>query len=98
MTKRGSAQVVTDYLAMMEKEPEDSREAITFSAQYLMVRDGVSLAELADHLKVSRDYMPTKMRDGRWKFEELDAMAELFEVHAGDLLHGPQYIKNLEES
>jgi hypothetical protein len=97
MSKRGSVQIVTDYLALMEKEPANSREAITFSVQYLMVRDGISLSGLADHLNVSRDYMPTKMRDGRWKFEELDTMADLFELHAGDFLHGPKYIKSIEK-
>ncbi|MER6605819.1 helix-turn-helix transcriptional regulator [Streptomyces sp. NPDC000927] len=96
MSKRGSVRIVRDYLTFMETDPGDSRESVSFSVMYLMVKHDISMHALADRIHVSRDYMPRKINEGRWKLEELDAMSDIFNVHPGDFLHGPKYIKNLE--
>lgn len=98
MSRRGSIQVITDYLALMEKEAKDSRDAITLSVQYLLVRDGIALAELADEIGVTRDHIPNKIRDGRWKFEDLDVMGDLFDIEPSDLLRSPKAIQGLTVS
>jgi hypothetical protein len=47
-----------------------------------------SMAELADMFDVHPDYMPRKVREGRWTLDDLDVISTIFDVSISALVSG----------
>lgn len=79
------SQTVENLLALQVSEDRDSLAGSTVRRVYTQ-----KLTELADHLGVSRDYMPRKLKSGTWDAKELDQLAKFFNMWPGDFVPGPE--------
>jgi len=67
----------------------NTRENVSESVRALMGLRGMnSMSELAELLDVHPEYMPRKVREGRWTLEDLDVLSEIFEVTPAALVSG----------
>lgn len=65
----------------------DTRKTITESVKRLMRAHGMTdPAALAERMGIAPDYMPNKVRDMRWTMEDLDRLAEIFQVDPADIV------------
>ena len=66
-----------------------TKETVSESVRTLMRMKGMrNMAELAELLQVHPEYMPRKVREGRWTLEDLDMLGEIFEVTPAALVSG----------
>lgn len=79
------SQTVENLLAIQVSEDRDSLAGSTVRKVYTK-----KLRELAEHLGVSPDYMPRKLKAGTWDAGELDQLAEFFDMWPGDFVPGQE--------
>jgi hypothetical protein len=52
-----------------------------------------SMSELAGMLDVNPEYMPRKVREGRWTLDDLDTLSRIFDVTPAALVSGGDFTK-----
>lgn len=66
-----------------------TRSVITRSVQRLLRTGKVrNLRELAYEIDVSVEYLPRKIREDRWSVDDIDMLAEVFDVSCCELITG----------
>lgn len=66
----------------------NTRTTISATVKHLLVDTGMKKSQLAVNLGVSSAYMPRKISEGRWTVDELDTLAEIFDVQPEDFVRG----------
>jgi DNA-binding Xre family transcriptional regulator len=74
-----------------------TRSTISSTVRHLLIEKGMRNAELASRMGVSSSYMPIKIKEGRWVIDELDKLAEIFNLNPSDFVLGYQHIKENHE-
>lgn len=70
-----------------------TRSTISSTVRHLLIEKGMKNQELATHMGVSSSYLPRKINEGRWTVDELDVLAQIFNLEPADFVRGYQYIK-----
>lgn len=71
----------------------DTRTTVSSTIRQLMIDQGMNFTELASSLGISPSYMPRKIYEGRWNFDDLDRLAEIFGLEPADIVRGYHNIK-----
>lgn len=73
----------------LRTEPADTRERITSSVRYLLVKNGMTVKDLAGEIGgVAVSYIRQKVSDHRWRLEDLDTLEDAFAVPVSDIVAG----------
>jgi hypothetical protein len=71
-----------------------TKENVSNSVRTLMRLRGMSsMSELAELLDMNPEYMPRKVREGRWLLEDLDALSAIFGVTVSAIVSGEDLAK-----
>ena len=78
------------HTGLLREEPVTSRERITSAVHYLMIQRGSRAEELTAVLgaKSAHYVQHRKLKENRWKVEDLDLLGEFFDVHPGEFVFG----------
>ncbi len=79
------SETVENMLAVQVSEDRDSLSGSTVRRVYTK-----KLGALAQHLGISRAYLPRKIQSGTWNAWEIDQLADFFNMWPGDFLPGPE--------
>lgn len=69
-----------------------TRSTITVTVKHLLIERGMNNTQLADLLGVSKSYMPRKISEARWTVDELDSLADIFQLEPADFVRGYHHI------
>lgn len=85
------SQTVENLLAQLVSEDRESLVGSTVRKVY-----SKKLRNLADHLGISVAYLPRKIKAGTWGADDIDRLAEFFEMWPVEFVPGPEDDKNPE--
>lgn len=86
------SQTVENMLALQVSEDRDGLAVSNTRRVYSQ-----KLTNLAKHLGVTEEYMPRKLKSGTWNADEIDQLAEYFQMWPQDFVPGPEDEKTEQE-
>lgn len=92
--RKASRQIVSDTVRMLiidlvNEDPEVGKTAYTRLYNK-------KLREMAGYLGINQDYMPVKMKRGHWGLDDLDKLADFFDMEPADFLPGHRHTTHRE--
>jgi hypothetical protein len=81
----------------LTKEPLSTREKITSSVRYMMVKTGTKNPQLAQELRVSASYIRRKLSEHRWALEDLDELPRILGHEATDYVGGYRRMAQIDD-
>jgi len=78
------------HTGLLKAEPTTTRERVTSAVHYLMVQRSVTTEELTQVLgaKSAHYVQHRKLKENRWKIDDLDLLGDFFDVHPGEFAYG----------
>lgn len=80
----------------LRAEPSNTKERITSSVRYLMVKHRMTPVELAQECGIAKGYVRRKITEHHWTVSDLDVLTEIFDSHPSDLVAGYRQMADID--
>lgn len=88
----------------LRKEPQKTREKVTSAVRYMMVKNHMTNAELAQELTnpsgvqtVYPSYIRRKLSEHRWRLEDLDELPDILGREVSDYVGGYRRMAQIDD-